>query len=319
MKLNIGIIGYGNLGKSVEQFILSNHNYNLVSIFSRRTVKSKYNTAIDNYDNITKYKDIIDIMLLCGGSKNDLPEQTLETLKHFDCINAFDTHSNIYSEKNKLNKIAIKTGHSLIMCCGWDPGIFSVLRGLIYAISHKKPITFWGKGISMGHSDALRQVPGVKDAVQFTIPNQNAISLAKKNKVNSDMPLHFRDCYIVADKTKYNQIKKDVLSMKNYFQNQPTSISFVSHETLLNLKTKTGHKGQIISNFNTIQGTKNRFDLKVSMQSNSNLTAVIMCAYIKAIVHLKSAKSCGAFTCLDIPISYLYSREEQSKLIKELC
>lgn len=319
MKINIGIIGYGNLGKSTEQIILSNHNYNLISIFSRRTIKSRYNTPVDNYDNITKYKNAIDLMILCGGSKNDLPVQTIETLKHFDCINAFDTHKTILSEKNKLNKIAKKTGHRLIMCCGWDPGIFSVFRGLIYAIGHKKPITFWGKGISMGHSDAIRQVAGVKDAVQFTIPNQNAISLAKNNKVNTDMPLHFRDCYVVADKMKYNQIKKDIISMPNYFKNQPTSVSFVSNETLLKLKSKTGHKGQIISSFSTVQGTNNRFDFKVSMESNSNFTAVIMCAYIKAISNLKSLNISGSFTCLDIPVSLLFNKDEQSKIIKELC
>lgn len=319
MKTNIGIIGYGNLGKSVEQIVLSRNDLNLVSIFSRRDIKSNYNTNVDKYENITNYIGVIDVMFLCGGSKNDIPFQTQETLKHFDCINAYDTHSKIYSEYNKLNKIANKSNHRLIMCSGWDPGIFSMIRGLFFSISQTKPITFWGKGISMGHSDAIRQVAGVKDGVQFTLPNLNAIKLAKKNKLNSSIPLHFRDCYVVAEKSKQKQITKSIKCMPNYFKDQPTSVSFVSAETLLDLKSKTRHKGQIISTFKTIQGSKNLMEFKISMESNSNLTAHIMCAYIKAINNLKQNRSCGAFTCLDIPISMLFYKNEYKKIIKELC
>ena len=182
MKLNIGIVGYGNLGKSVEQVILSKNEYNLVAIFSRRSIKSNYNSLVEPIENMANYKSSIDIMILCGGSKNDLSSQTLETLRYYDCINAFDTHSKIYSELTKLNRFAKKSNHRLIMCTGWDPGVFSVIRAYLYAFSKQKPVTFWGTGISMGHSDALRQVAGVKDAVQFTIPNQNAIKLVKKNR-----------------------------------------------------------------------------------------------------------------------------------------
>lgn len=319
MKTNIGIIGYGNLGKSVEQIILSRNDLNLVSIFSRRLVKSNYNTQIDRYENITNYNGIIDIMILCGGSKNDIPIQTQEALKYFDCINAYDTHSKINTELNKLNKLAKKTNHRLIMCCGWDPGIFSILRGLFFSLSNTKPITFWGKGISMGHSDAIRQVSGVKDAVQFTLPNLSAIKLAKKNKLNSSIPLHFRDCYVVAEKSKQKQITKSIKSMPNYFKDQPTSVCYVSDETLLSLKSKTRHKGQIISTFKTIQGSNNLLEFKISMDSNSNLTAHIMCAYIKAINNLKINKNSGAFTCLDIPVSMLFYKNEYQKTIKELC
>ena len=319
MKTNIGIVGYGNLGKSVEQTILSKNEYNLIAIFSRREVKSKFNTLIDNYENITKYKKDIDIMILCGGSKNDLPTQTIDVIKNFDCINAYDTHAKICSEVSKLNKLAKNNGHRLIMCCGWDPGIFSVLRGLSYAIGNKKPITFWGKGISMGHSDAIRQVSGVKDAVQFTLPNKNAIKLIKKNMLAPDIPLHFRDCYVVAEKNKQKQISKTIKNMPNYFKDQPTSVNFVSSTALSHLKSRMRHKGQIISTFKTIQGTKNTFETKLSMESNSHLTASIMCTYVKAINNLKLLKITGAFTCLDIPISMLFYKEERKKLLTELC
>ena len=319
MKLNIGIVGYGNLGKSVEQTILSKNEYNLVAIFSRRTIKSRFNTTVEPFENMTKYKNSIDIMILCNGSKNDISSQTAEILKHFDCINAFDTHSKIYSELNKLGKIAKKSNHRLIMCTGWDPGVFSVIRSYLYAISKTKPITFWGKGISMGHSDAIRQVAGVKDAVQFTIPNPTAIRLAKKNMIDSSLPLHFRDCYVVCDKQKQRQIERNIREMPNYFKGQPTSVTYVSHNTISTLKRKMRHKGQIISTFRTIQGTKNIAEFKLSMESNSNLTACIMCAYIKAIYNLKQSKTSGAFTCLDIPISMLYLKEERQKIINELC
>ena len=319
MKLNIGIIGYGNLGKSVEQTILSKNEYNLIAIFSRRTVKSKYNTLVDQYDNISKYSGIIDIMILCGGSKNDTPFQTAETLKHFDCINAYDTHSKIYSELKKLGAIAKKSNHRLISCTGWDPGVFSVIRAYLYAFSKTKPITFWGKGISMGHSDAIRQVAGVKDAVQFTIPNPTAIRLVKKNMIDSNLPLHFRDCYVVCDKQKQRQAERTIREMPNYFKGQPTSVTYVSHNTISSLKKKTRHKGHIFSTFRTIQGSKISAEFKLSMESNSNLTAHIMCAYIKAIYNLKLSKTSGAFTCLDIPISMLFFKEEQQKIINELC
>ena len=319
MKLNIGIVGYGNLGKSVEQTLLSRNEFNLVSIFSRRTVKSRYNSHIENINNISNYKSSIDVMILCGGSKNDLQWQTTEVLKHFDCINAFDTHSKIYSELSRLGKIAKKSNHRLIMCTGWDPGIFSVIRAYLYAFSKTKPVTFWGKGISMGHSDAIRQVAGVKDAVQFTIPNPNAIKLVKKNMIDPSLPLHFRDCYVVCDKQKQRQIEHSIREMPNYFKGQPTSVTYVSHNTLSSLKKKMRHKGQIITSFRTIQGTKSTAEFKLSMESNSNLTALIMCGYIKAIYNLKLNKISGAFTCLDIPISHLFTKEERQKIISELC
>ena len=319
MKINIGIVGYGNLGKSMEQIILSKNEYNLVAVFSRRTIKSKYNTLIDNYDNITNYKKEINVMILCGGSRTDLPQQTPEILKYFDCINAYDTHTKINSELNNLDKLAKKYGHRLIMCCGWDPGIFSIIRGLFYSFSNKKPVTFWGRGVSMGHSDAIRQVTGVKDAIQFTIPNKNAIKLIKKDMLSPDIPLHFRDCYVIAEKSKQKQITKNIKNMPNYFYGQPTCVNFVSNDTLSHLKSRTRHKGEIISTFKTIQGSKNSLDFKLSMESNSHLTAMIMCAYIKAINNLKSHQISGAFTCLDIPISMLYNKEDRKKLISELC
>ena len=161
MKINIGIVGYGNLGKSIEKQILSNKKFNLVAIFSRRTVVSNYNTIIEPYENYKNYLSRIDIMLLCGSSKYDLETQTPEFLEYFDCINTFDNHEKIPIELEKLNIVAKNSQHRLIMSCGWDPGIFSFVRAMFYAIGENSPVTFWGKGISLGHSDVIRKIDGV--------------------------------------------------------------------------------------------------------------------------------------------------------------
>ncbi len=319
MKVNIGIVGYGNLGKAVEQSVLSNTNFNLVAIFSRRNVTSKFNTKIEHYENFTEYVGKIDVMVLCGGSMCDLEIQTPEISRYFDTINTFDTHKKLPSEFEKLNKIAKKYGHRVIMACGWDPGIFSIIRCLFKAISKKEPITFWGKGVSMGHSDAIRRIDGVLDGVQFTIPNIDAVRLARLNKLDADVPKHFRECFVVAEPKNHIKIEHEIKNIPNYFKGQPTNVTFVSGEKLLRLKSKLCHKGQVISSFNSVHGTKNKMEFLVSMESNPNFTASIVTAYINAIINLKEMKLVGAFTNLDIPVSFLFLGKEKDNLIKNLC
>lgn len=319
MKINIGIVGYGNLGKAVERCVLANKNLNLVAIFSRRNVVSKFNTFVESYDNLKNYEDRVDVMLLCGGSKSDLEEQTPEALKYFDCINTFDTHKKLQSEHYRLGKIAIENSHRLIMACGWDPGMFSVIRAYDYAISGSLPTTFWGKGISMGHSDAVRRVDGVIDGVQFTVPNSEAVKLAKKGQLPKDMPMHSRECFVVADPKNYSKIESEIKEIPNYFKGQPTFVNFVSSKKLASLKAKMYHKGQIISSFKTIHGSKCSISYSVSMQSNPDFTASIVCAYINAIINLKEKQMTGAFTALDIPPSFLFVGKDRENLISTLC
>ncbi len=319
MKINIGIVGYGNLGKSAERAVLANKNLNLVRIFSRRVVVSSYNTAVEPYENYRNFVGKIDIMLLCGGSKSDLEVQTPEILEYFDCINTFDTHKKLKSEYDRLGKLAKETGHRLIMACGWDPGMFSVIRAYNKAISGTNPITFWGKGISMGHSDAIRRVNGVIDAVQFTVPSPDAVKLAKAGTLPDDVPLHFRECYVVADKKDQERIEKEIKEIPNYFKGQPTTVNFVSSEKLSKLKSKMFHKGEVISSFKTVHGSACKINFSVSMESNPNFTASIVIAYINAIVNLKYNGLSGAFTNLDIPPSYLFLGKEKENLISSLC
>lgn len=318
MCINIGIIGYGNLGKAIEQVILAKPDYKLVAIFSRRLVKSKFNTLIESYENISLYRNKIDIMILCGGSFGDLEKQTTDAILNFDCINSYDNHQMLVSELNRLNKLAVKSNHRLIMACGWDPGIFSNFRALCYSISGSKPSVFWGKGISMGHSEAIRKVPYVVDAIQFTIPNKKAVYQAKLSKLSDDEPRHFRECFVVADKKHHSTIEKNIKNIPNYFKGQTTYVNFVSSEKLYKLR-KLSHQGEIITKFKTIHGTNCFIDFKLKMDSNPHFTASVMSTYINAIVNLKEKNFSGAFTPLDIPMIYLFKPKSRRKIIELLC
>lgn len=317
MKIKIGIIGYGNLGKALEEEILKNHKFKLIAIFSRRNIKSTYNSVVEPFENYIQYKNKIDIMLLCGSSKSDIFYQSQIISKHFDTINTFDTHSKIKSLHHALDDICKKSKTRSIICCGWDPGIFSVFRGLCLALSKENPITFWGKGISMGHSDAIRSVDGVIDGIEFTIPNKEIVQAALSGKNVDKTAMHIRDCYVVAN-SSHNKISYNIKNIPNYFMGQTTNVTFVSGEKLLKLKRNLSHKGYVISAFK-IGKHKNKITLNVSMQSNPAFTARIMATYITAILNLKQKKESGAFSPLDIPISYLFAKSDNENLLSTIC
>ena len=319
MKIKVGIVGYGNLGKSVEKTLLSNSNIELVAIFSRRLTKSIFNTKVEPYENYIQYKNKIDVMFLCGGSKNDIELQAPEIAKYFDTINSFDTHSKILKLKNILNKITVSSSHRAIIACGWDPGLFSTFRLMSYAISKSEPITFWGKGISMGHSDAIRQIDGVIDGIEFTIPNSDAVKLAKAGKLDSNTKKHTRKCYVVAKKIDEPRIEYEIRNIPNYFAGEIVDIEFVSQIELLKLKSKLLHTGEVLCNFKTFSGSKNLMSLKVQIQSNPDFTASIMVAYLNAITNLRQKKMTGAYLPFEIPIIDLFPSSQKDKIIEKLC
>lgn len=318
-KINVGIVGYGNLGKSLEKILLLENKYNLVAIFSRRNVISKFNTLVEPYNAIVNYKGKIDVMLLAGGSKSDLEFQTPEVLEYFDSINTFDNHKKIDDELKKLNDLAKASGKRSIICAGWDPGVFSIIRAMFKAIGKNKPITFWGKGISMGHSEAIRQVDGVVDAVQFTIPNPEAKKLAKTGFLSKDVPISLRKCFVYSNEKNTDKIAKKIKNIPDYFKGQPVSVEFVSLEKILRLKRKLSHKGEIIEVFESPIGSKAKMNFSVNMQSNPDFTASIVIAYISAIINLKETGQSGAFTPLDIPMKYLFRGKAQEEIYKTLC
>lgn len=320
MKIKIGIVGYGNLGKAVEKQVLANPNFELVAIFSRRLIKSNFNTKIEPFENYVLFKNKIDIMMLCGSSKNDIINQSIELSRYFNTINSFDTHSKIPSLLSKLNETAILSKKIAITSCGWDPGLFSLIRTLTYAIGNSEPITFWGKGISMGHSDAIRQIDGVDDGIEFTIPNKTALKLAKLGKIDESIPKHLRECYVVCKNKKLEpKIEFEIKNIPNYFSGQPTKINFISQLELLKLKNKMSHKGEVINNFKTSSNSKCQISFKVNMSSNPDFTAMIMIAYIQAIISMLEKNTSGAFTPLDIPIIYLIPSSKREKIISNLC
>ena len=317
MKIRIGIVGYGNLGKAVECEVLKNSNYKLVAIFSRRLVASAFGTTVEPYENYVNYKNKIDVMLLCGGSKNDLEPQTQDIAQHFDCINTFDTHAKIAKHLQNVDNIAKESRHLAIISCGWDPGLFSNIRAMIYKFLDAEPITFWGKGISMGHSDAIRQVKGVDDGVQFTIPNKEAMTLAGKGRLDQQTPRHFRECFIASSSTDKTRIESEIKNIPSYFKGQPTTINFVSQEKIFKLKSKMFHGGEIIGISSNNKSSKFSMKFTVKMSSNPAFTAKLMTAYINAILRLKQTQTHGAFTPLDIPVSYLY--KDRTELVKKFC
>lgn len=318
MKTRIGIVGYGNLGKAVEQTILANPKVCLVAIFSRRTIKSRFGTKVELYDNISDYKNKIDIMLLCGSSKNDLESQTAEVLRYFDVINTFDTHSKIFSEYKKLNKIANTTKHRALICTGWDPGLFSVVRALFLAIGKSNPVSFWGKGVSMGHSDAIRQIPYVDDGLQFTVPIQESIKMAKMG-IDNNGPKHERICFVCAEEKRHKEIERNIKNIPNYFKGQPTKVNFVSPEKIMKLKQNMGHKGFVFESFKTTSGLKSQMEFKISTRSNPEFTAAIMTAYINAVINLKNSNQCGCFTPIDIPAKFLFEDSKYIEVLKTIC
>ena len=295
-KIRVAIVGYGNLGKAMENLLLKQSNYNLIGIFSRRKIKSKFNTPCYDMLAINNFKSKVDIMILCGGSDSDLLKQTPEILQNFNVINTFDTHKLIKQEKEKLDIIAKKNQHYAIICCGWDPGLFSQIRILFDAISRQNSFTFWGKGVSMGHSNAVKKVLNVENAVAYTIPNEKSL---KKQQ-----PTHFRKLFVVAKSEYKKQIKNDILSNKNYFSDYPVTIKFISKKCFEKHHRLRPHAGKIVNHFN-IDNFKNSLNFDVKMQDNASFTAAIVIAYLKTFEKLKENFDFGTYTLPEIPISYL--------------
>ncbi len=298
--MKIGICGYGNLGRAVEKNILSNKQDKLVAIFSRREkVFSDCNTKIYPYSMAEQFKDKIDVMIMCGGSQEDLLWQSPEMLKNFNIIDTFDTHAKINEHKLALLKQQAKSNKTAIYSCGWDPGLFSIVRTLFASVFLSEPQTFWGKGVSQGHSEALRNIKGIKDAVQFTVPNKEILNKVKQNPTyhTSENERHVRVCYIALDETRPAQdIIDEIVSTPNYFKGQKVIVNVCSAKKVAQLKRKMYHQGVVVGGDQFITTNFN-----VKMASNPDFTAKILLCFAHAIPALTP----GVYSVLDIPISKL--------------
>ena len=318
MAIRIGIMGYGNLGRGVECAIAQNDDMTLAAVFTRRDPDSvKIQTAgvpVYHADEAPNHKDEIDVLILCGGSATDLPEQTPEYVKYFNVVDSFDTHANIPTHFDNVDKAAQASGKIGIISVGWDPGMFSLMRLYGNAILvDGKDYTFWGKGVSQGHSDAVRRVKGVKDAKQYTVPVESALE-AVRNGENPELTTrekHVRVCYVVAeDGADKAQIENDIKTMPNYFADYDTTVHFISEEELKRDHSGIPHGGFVIRSGKTGVNGENKHVIEYSLKLDSNpeFTTSVLLAYARAAVRLNKEGAKGAKTVFDIPPAYLSAK-----------
>lgn len=307
--MRFGICGYGNLGKAVERKISSLSDATIVGIFSRRGgVVSELGSPVYMYESASAFEGEIDVMLMCGGSQEDLLWQSPQMLEHFDIVDTFDTHAKIQLHKTNLERVSEQFGHKAIYSCGWDPGLFSMARTLAGNIFDSDGVTFWGKGVSQGHSEALRNISGILDAVQFTVPNRDELKKAESDPTYKPDPskMHDRDCFIALDGTRpANEIIMEIKNTENYFKGQNVSVFVRSAEEVAELKKKMFHQGEVIGG-----DGQSKMQLKVAMDRNPDFTAKIVVAYAYALPKLDR----GVYSVLDIPLMALGSKENQKYL-----
>ena len=326
MSIRIGILGYGNLGRGVESAIRQNDDMELTCIITRRDPKSitpaTEGVKVYSVDEIEDLKDQIDVLVLCGGSATDLPKQTPEYAKYFNVIDSFDTHARIPEHFAAVDKVAKENGHVALISCGWDPGMFSLMR--LYGASvlpEGQDYTFWGKGVSQGHSDAIRRVAGVKNGKQYTIPVESALEAVRagKNPELSTREKHTRECFVVPEEgADLAKIEEEIKTMPNYFADYDTTVTFITEEELKENHSKMPHGGFVIRTGETgREGNKHVIEYSLKLDSNPEFTSSVLVAYARAAYRLSANGECGAKTVFDIAPALL-SQKTPEQLRKEI-
>ena len=315
MAIRIGILGYGNLGRGIECAIKQNDDLTLAAVFTRRDPSSvKIQTEgvkVYNVSEVEAHKDDIDVMILCGGSATDLPKQTPEYVKYFNVIDSFDTHAKIPEHFANVDAAAKANGHVGIISVGWDPGMFSLNRLYANAIlSEGSDYTFWGKGVSQGHSDAIRRIEGVKDARQYTVPVPEALEKVRngENPVLSTREKHTRECFVVAEEgADLARIENEIKTMPNYFSDYDTTVTFISEEELQKNHSGIPHGGSVIRTGVTGWNKENKHVIEYSLKLDSNpeFTSSVLVAYARAAYKLNNEGVSGCKTVFDIAPAYL--------------
>ena len=324
MSIRIGIYGYGNLGRGVEQAIAKNPDMTAVGVFTRRDPKTLQTvTGLPVYacDDALKMQGEIDVMILCGGSSTDLPVQTPALAKSFTLVDSFDTHAKIPQHLQNVDQAA-KAGNTVaVISAGWDPGMFSLARAYGLAIlPDGKDYTFWGKGVSQGHSDAIRRIDGVVDAKQYTIPIESALEAVRKgeNPTLTTREKHERECFVVvADGADQARIEREIKTMPNYFDEYNTTVHFISQQELNERHAGLPHGGVVIRSGVTGNGNKHVVEYSLKLESNAEFTASVLVACARAAYRMRQEGVCGCKTLLDIPPAYL-SAESRENLIAKL-
>ena len=324
MKIRIAIVGYGNLGRGVESAVNSSEDMELVALFTRRppeAITTKTNVPVYHIDDAIKMKDNIDVMVICGGSAKDLPEQTPELAKYFNVIDSFDTHARIPEHFERVNSSSISGDKISLISAGWDPGMFSINRLISQAVlPNGKDYTFWGRGVSQGHSDAIRKISGVVDARQYTVPVESAVSSVRNGEEPelSTRQKHTRECFVVAEaEADLDRIRNEIVTMPNYFADYDTTVNFITQEELDKTHKGIPHGGMVIRSGKT--GFDNEhshiIEYKLTLDSNPEFTSSVLTAYARAIYRMYKDGMRGCKTVFDVAPAYLHpsSNEELRK------
>ncbi|MBR4943577.1 MAG: diaminopimelate dehydrogenase [Clostridia bacterium] len=323
MSIRIGIYGYGNLGRGVELALRQNEDMETVGVFTRRppeTLKTLTGIPVYAANDVLSMQDKIDVMIICGGSATDLPKQTPYLAEYFNVVDSFDTHAKIPQHAQTVNESAEKGGKVAVISAGWDPGTFSLNRLYASAILPQgKDYTFWGKGVSQGHSDAIRRVEGVLDGKQYTVPVESALQAVREGK-NPELRTdekHERICYVVAkegaDKTR---IEREIKTMPNYFADYNTTVYFISQEEMNEKHNALPHGGVVIrSGVTGLNGEhKHVVEYSLKLDSNPEFTASVLVACARAAARMSKEGMKGCKTLFDIPPSYLSAKSREELL-----
>lgn len=314
MKIKVAVLGYGNLGRGVECALKQSEDMELYAVFSRRDperVKTLTGAKVYHVDDILNHKQNIDVLILCGGSATDLPEQTPMFAEHFNVIDSFDTHAKIPEHFERVNNSALKGKNIAMISVGWDPGMFSLNRLYAEAIlPDGKDYTFWGKGVSQGHSDAIRRIEGVIDARQYTIPVDSAVDMVRSGQ-NPELTVrqkHTRECFVVAEEgADLKEIEEKIKTMPNYFADYDTTVHFISAEEMQANHSGIPHGGMVIRSGKTgLNGENNHIiEYKLNLDSNPEFTSSVLVAYARAAYRMKNEGMCGCKTVFDVAPAYL--------------
>ena len=321
MSIRIGIMGYGNLGRGIECAIRHNPDMELAAIFTRRAPESLQplteNVKVYAAGSAAAHRDEIDVLILCGGSATDLPVQTPEYAKYFNVVDSFDTHARIPEHFAAVDAAAKEGGKVAVISCGWDPGMFSLSRLYANAIlPGGVDYTFWGKGVSQGHSDAIRRVPGVVDAKQYTIPFDEALAAVRsgENPSLSTRQKHWRECFVVAEKgADLGRIEREIKTMPNYFDEYDTVVHFISLEELRRDHSGIPHGGFVIRSGKTGWNDEhnNVIEYSLKLDSNPEFTSSVLVACARAALRMADEGQTGCKTLFDIPPAYLSSQSAE--------
>ncbi|MDD6191146.1 MAG: diaminopimelate dehydrogenase [Firmicutes bacterium] len=320
--VRIGIMGYGNLARGVESAIGRNSDMTLKAVFTRRNPETvsiaTEGVPVLKSEEAVNYKDEIDVMILCGGSANDLGEQTPYFAQYFNVVDSFDTHAKILQHYDETQRAAEDNGNLAAISCGWDPGLFSINR--IYAESALPggtTYTFWGKGLSQGHSDAIRRIEGVADARQYTIPVEEALDRIRAGETPelTTREKHTRECYVVAEEGADTEaIRNAIVNMPNYFDEYDTTVHFISQEELDRNHRSTAHGGFVLHSGATAPEYSNVIEYSLKLDSNPYFTGSVLVAAARAVYRMRNEGRTGCITMADIAPSYLIETDSRSLL-----